>query len=134
MKDDFGGNKGDGWGYSESPLVDGDHVICTPGGQSTMVALDKKTGDTVWKAVDPKHPGAGHASMVISEVGDTRVYVQATAGGPLGVRAKDGKVLWTFPIEHTTAVIPTPIVRDDLVFFDAGYKRGGCLLRQVPSG
>lgn len=133
MEKDFGGEKGDGWGYSESPLVDGDHVVCTPGGETTLAALDKKTGTTAWKAIDPKHPGAGHSSIVIAEVGGTRVYVQATAGGPLGVRAKDGKVLWTFPIERTTAVIPTPIVRDDLVFFVAGYGRGGCLLRQVPS-
>jgi outer membrane protein assembly factor BamB len=62
------------------------------------------------------------------------VYVQSTGSGPLGVRAEDGKVLWTYDIDRTTAVIPTPIVRDDLVFFTAGYKRGGALLRQVPAG
>ena len=50
----------------------------------------------------------------------------------MGVRADDGKLLWTFDIEQTTAVIPTPIVRDDLVFFVAGYGRGGALLKQVP--
>jgi outer membrane protein assembly factor BamB len=49
----------------------------------------------------------------------------------MGVRASDGKLLWTYDIEATTAVIPSPIVRDDLVFFVAGYKRGGALLRQV---
>ncbi|MGH7194803.1 MAG: PQQ-binding-like beta-propeller repeat protein, partial [Candidatus Saccharimonadales bacterium] len=68
------------------------------------------------------------------EVGPTRVYVQTTASGPLGVRASDGKLLWSYPIDKTTAVIPTPIVRDDLVFFSAGYGRGGALLRQVPRG
>ena len=50
----------------------------------------------------------------------------------MGVRADDGKLLWTFDIDQTTAVIPTPIVRDDLVFFVAGYGRGGALLKQVP--
>ena len=50
----------------------------------------------------------------------------------MGVRANDGKLLWTFDIDKTTAVIPTPIVRDDLVFFVAGYGRGGALLKQVP--
>jgi outer membrane protein assembly factor BamB len=135
LKDDFGGKKGDGWGYSESVLVDGDSVICTPGGGSaTMVALNKKTGDLSWKAVWPDDRGAGHASVMVSEVDGTRVYVQTTAGGALGVRASDGKLLWTFPIDRTTAVIPNPIIRDDLVFFTAGYRRGGALLRQVPAG
>jgi outer membrane protein assembly factor BamB len=131
---DFGGQKGDGWGYSESVLVDGDQVVCTPGGEkATMVALKKETGDTIWKASVPKDRGAGHASIVIAEVGKTRVYVQTTAGGAIGVRADDGKVLWTYPIDRTTAVIPTPIIRDNLVFFTAGYGRGGALLEQVPT-
>ena len=47
---------------------------------------------------------------------------------------QDGKLLWTYGIEKTTAVIPTPIVRGDLVFFTAGYNRGGALLRQIPNG
>jgi outer membrane protein assembly factor BamB len=132
LKQDFAGKKGDGWGYSESVLIDGDRLICTPGGEyDTMVALDKHDGKLIWKTARPGDRGAGHASIVPSTVGETRVYVQTTASGPLGVRASDGKLLWTYDIEPTTAVIPTPIVRDDLVFFSAGYKRGGALLRQV---
>jgi len=97
-----------------------------------MVALDKLTGDLKWTAVRPGDRGAGHASIVISEIAGTKIYVQSTAGGPIGVRASDGKLLWEYPIDRTTAVIPTPIIKDDLVFFSAGYKRGGALLRQVP--
>jgi outer membrane protein assembly factor BamB len=134
MRKDFGGDKGDGWGYSESVLVDGDRVVCTPGKASaTMVALDKMTGNPIWKASRDGDKGAGHASIVVAEVGGTRVYVNTTASGPFGIRASDGKVLWTYPIDKTTAVIPTPIVRGDLVFFTAGYGRGGALLRQVPT-
>jgi outer membrane protein assembly factor BamB len=128
---EFGGGKGDGWGYSESPLIDGDRVICTPGKEkNTMVALDKTNGKTIWTTSRKGDRGAGHASIVISEVGGDRVYVQTTAGGALGVRAKDGKLLWSYPF-GATAVIPTPIVRGDLVFVAAGYGRGGALLRQV---
>jgi outer membrane protein assembly factor BamB len=135
MEKDLGGKKGDGWGYSESVLIDGDKLVCTPGGESaTMVALNKKTGEEIWTATSPGDRGAGHASVVISEVGGTRVYVNTTAGGALGVRTEDGRLLWTYPIERTTAVIPTPIIRGDLVFFTAGYNRGGALLRQVPGG
>jgi outer membrane protein assembly factor BamB len=132
LKTDFEGAKADSWGYSESVLIDGDLVVCTPGGEkATMVALEKRTGSLRWKAVRPQDRGAGHASIVVSEVGGTRVYVQSTGSGPLGVRAADGQLLWSYPIDKTTAVIPTPVVRGDLVFFTAGYGRGGALLKQV---
>lgn len=130
---DFGGKKADPWGYSESVLIDGKNLICTPGGESTtMLALDKSTGETIWKSVREGDRGAGHASIVISDIGGVKVYVQTTGGGALGVRASDGKLLWSYPIEKTTAVAPTPIVRDDFVFIAAGYNRGGALLQQVP--
>jgi outer membrane protein assembly factor BamB len=131
LKSDFSGSKADGWGYSESVLIDGDRLICTPGNsKATMVALDKKTGETIWKCASEGDKGAGHASIVISTIGGNRVYVTTTGSGCLGVRADDGTRLWQYPIERTTAVIPTPIVRGDLVFFAAGYKRGGALLKQ----
>ncbi|MEI8211831.1 MAG: PQQ-binding-like beta-propeller repeat protein [Planctomycetota bacterium] len=132
---ELGGKKDDPWGYSESVLIDGKHLICTPGGdKATMVALDKTNGNVVWKTSRSGDIGAGHSSIVISEIGELRVYVQTTGSGALGVNAKDGKLLWSYPIEKTTAVIPTPIIRDDLVFFTAGYGRGGALLKQVPDG
>lgn len=133
LKKDFDGVKGDSWGYSESVTIDGDRLICTPGGEkNTMVALNKETGDLIWSMSQPKNRGAGHASIVISEIGGVRVYVQTTASGAIGVRASDGKLLWNYDIDRTTAVIPTPIVKDDLVFFAAGYGRGGALLKQIP--
>ena len=132
LKSDFDGGKGDGWGYGESVLVDGDHLICTPGKTpNTMVALDKKNGEKIWSSERPDDRGAGHSSVVISNVGGTKVYVQTTASGALGVRAKDGELMWSYPIDKTTAVIPSPIIKDDLVFFTAGYGRGGALLRQL---
>lgn len=133
MRQDFKGDKADGWGYSESVLVDGDRVICTPGKPDmTMVALNRKTGDLIWSASRAEDRGAGHASIAISNIGGTKVYVQTTGGGALGVRADDGQLMWSYPIDQTTAVAPSPIIRDDLVFFAAGYGRGGALLRQVP--
>jgi outer membrane protein assembly factor BamB len=133
LKEQFGGTKGDSWGYSESVTIDGQKLVCIPGGpQATVVALDKKSGRLIWACPVPADPGAGHASIVSAEVGGRRVYVTTTAGGAIGVDAKTGTLLWTYPIDKTTAVIPTPIVKGDLVFFSAGYKRGGALLRQVP--
>jgi len=133
LKATYGGTKGDAWGYSESVTIDGDRLICTPGGAAhTVVALDKKSGAKIWSCPSPGDRGAGHASAVITTVGGRKVYVQTTASGALGIDAATGTLLWTYPIDKTTAVIPTPIVRGDLVFFSAGYKRGGALLKQVP--
>jgi len=133
LKAQFGGKKGDGWGYSESVLVDDNRLVCTPGGeQATLVALDKKTGKLIWSCPMKGDRGAGHSSIVISQPKGRKVYVQTTAAGAFAVDAQTGKFQWAYPIDQTTAVIPTPIVRGDLVFFSAGYKRGGALLRQVP--
>lgn len=134
FKQDFAGKKGDGWGYSESVVIDPEQVVCTPGGdQSTMVALDRKTGELKWKAARANDRGAGHSSIVPCNIAGTRVYVQSTASGPMGVRASDGKLLWEYEVQQTTAVCPTPLVRDDLVLFVDGYGKGGAaLLKQVP--
>jgi outer membrane protein assembly factor BamB len=131
LKATFGGTKGDSWGYSESVTIDGNRLVCTPGGeQATMVALDKKTGRPLWSCPMKGDRGAGHASIVTAEISGRRVYLQTTAAGAFAVDAETGKFLWAYPIDKTTAVIPTPIVKDDLVFIAAGYKRGGALLRQ----
>jgi len=133
LKKQFGGKKGDSWGYSESVLIDDNRLVCTPGGeQATLVALDKKTGRPIWTCPMKGDRGAGHSSIVVSRPKGRKVYVQTTGAGAFAVDAETGRFQWAYPIDQTTAVIPTPIVRDDLVFFSAGYKRGGALLRQVP--
>jgi len=131
LKARFGGTKGDSWGYSESVTIDGDRLVCTPGGeQATMVALDKRTGRPLWSCPMKGDRGAGHSSIVTADVGGRKVYIQTTAAGGFAVDAETGKFHWAYPIDKTTAVIPTPIVKGDLVFIAAGYKRGGALLRQ----
>jgi len=61
MTDDFGGSV-PRWSYRESPLIDGDKVICTPGStDATLVALDKLTGKTIWKAQMPSGSDTGSA-------------------------------------------------------------------------
>ncbi len=128
---DFGGRMMSGWGYSESPLVDGDRLICTPGSRDAAIAaLDKKTGETIWKAPVPDGAGgAAYSSIVISQVGSVRQYVQLMGRGLIGVAAKDGKLLWNYnKVANTTANIPTPIVKDNMVFCSSGYGTGSALL------
>jgi outer membrane protein assembly factor BamB len=142
-KKDFDGRMMSGWDYSESPLVDGDKLICTPGGnEAALVALDKKTGDLVWKApIEQKgnggNVGSGYASIVVTEACGIRQYITLLGRdkGVVGVAARDGKFLWNYNrMANGTANIPTPLVRDDLVFVSTGYGAGSALLRLVPSG
>ena len=139
--EDFGGRVPT-WGYSESPLVDGDLLIVTPGSdESLLVALNKQTGKVVWQTKRPEnvasggHGGAGYASIVISHGGGTKQYVQLVGGGLVGIRASDGKLLWSYArVANGTANIPTPIVQDDLIFCSSGYGTGSALLRLSASG
>jgi outer membrane protein assembly factor BamB len=135
---EFGGRV-PGWGYCESPLVDGDKVIATPGGpQATLVALNKRTGDVIWKAQVPalvrNGDEAPYSSAIIATVGEQRQYVQFLKGGVVGITANDGKLLWRYNAPaNGTANIPTPIFRDNYVFAASGYNTGGGLARLTAS-
>jgi outer membrane protein assembly factor BamB len=130
------------WGFSESPLVDGDRVLCTTGSDKAMiVCLNKKTGDEIWRSSVPDQgekgkPGAGYSSIVISEGAGVKQYVQLIGRGLIGVRASDGKLLWSYNhIANGVADIPTAIVRGDYVFGSTGYGDGGSgLLKLVRNG
>jgi outer membrane protein assembly factor BamB len=136
---DFGGSQ-PGWNYCESPLVDGERVVCTPGGNAaTMVALDRKTGEVAWKCAVPGGAGNGfgYSSIMISEAAGVRQYVQMLGQGTgcVGVAAKDGAFLWKYPrIGNGTATIPTPIVDGDHVFCSSGYNTGAALLKLSRDG
>lgn len=117
------------WLISESPLVDGNNVIVTPGGsRAGMVALDKMTGKTVW-ASQQLSDEAGYASPIVADVGGVRVVMTLTSQAGIGVRASDGKLMWRFqPVANGTANIATPIFHDNKVFYTSGYGTGAALL------
>lgn len=134
MKEDFNGKMMSGWGYAESPLIDGNDVICTPGGtDGTMIALDLKTGNTVWRCKEINDP-ASYASVVAATIGGRKQYIQLTAKSVFGVAVDDGKLLWRADRAGKTAVIPTPIVKDDEVFVTSGYNAGCNLFKISGSG
>ncbi|MCI0702917.1 MAG: PQQ-like beta-propeller repeat protein [Planctomycetia bacterium] len=136
---DFEGDSG-GWNYTESPLIDGDNLIVTPGGsQATMVTLEKKSGKQVWAGTVPNGDTAGYSSVVIAQLGGVKQYVQLMANGLVSFSAKDGKMLWRYGTKGdrfggNTANIPTPIVSGEYVFAAAGYGRGGALLKITKDG
>jgi outer membrane protein assembly factor BamB len=117
------------WLISESPLIDADKVIVTPGGQNAgMVALDKMTGRTIWVATE-LNDDAGYASAVVVDVGGVRAYTTFTGSAGVGVRASDGKLLWRYPAAaNRTANIATPLVSGPKVFYTSAYGTGGGLV------
>jgi outer membrane protein assembly factor BamB len=133
MKKDLAGQQMSGWGYTESPLIDGELMVCTPGGdKGAVAALDKKTGDVKWRSKEFTDK-AGYSSLVIGNCGGIKQYVQMTGDSVAGIAANDGRLLWRFPCSNKTAAIPTPIVDGDLVYSTSGYG-AGCRLVKVTAG
>jgi len=131
LQRDFGGSVPT-WSYRESPLVDGDKVICTPGGQdATLVALDKLTGKTIWKSQVPDGPKAAYTSAIAIDFDGQRQYVQLTQKALVGVAASDGKFLWRYDraANGNGIICSTPLYHDGLVFAASAYGAGGGLVK-----
>jgi outer membrane protein assembly factor BamB len=135
LRTEFGGQPGK-WAYAESPLVDGDVLICTPGGtDATLVALNKKNGDTLWKCAVPGGDQAAYASVTITGSGSDKEYIQLLQNGLVGVDAKTGKFLWRYDktAKDSPANIPTPLADGRLVYSATG-RGGGALIKLVGTG
>jgi outer membrane protein assembly factor BamB len=117
------------WGICESVLIDGDRLICTPGGRSAaMAALDKKTGNVVWKGT-AGGDRAAYASAIAVEGGGVRQYVNYTASGVIGMRADDGKMLWRDDSSaNDIANCCAPVFSDGMVFTSSGYGKGSSMV------
>jgi outer membrane protein assembly factor BamB len=122
---DFKGRVG-GWKYSESPLVDGERLLVTPGGKdNTIVALDKKEGYLVWASKVPGNTEAAYSSIAVADVGGRKQYVQFLSHHVVGID-EDGKYLWTYGDKRFPGIVcSTPICHDSMVFAGAAYGAGG---------
>ena len=134
VRKEFGGEPGV-WAYAESPLVDGDVVVVTPGGaQATMVALNKKTGALIWKSAIPGGDPAGYASAIVVQGGGRKQYVQCLSKGMVGVDAKTGEFLWrNKEVAKGPAQYFTPVASNDHVYGGA-LGVGGVLVRVKSDG
>lgn len=105
-----GGPKNLGWGFTWSPLVVGEQLICLPGGPGgTVAALDKKTGKVIWRSKELVEQAA-YTSPTPAEIGGVRQYVVLTNQGIRGVKSVDGTVLWKHDHKLGTEVVSSPIV------------------------
>jgi outer membrane protein assembly factor BamB len=146
LPDDFGSHMMQAmgttdWRYAESPLVDGDKVIVTPGvTAAAMVALDKKSGEEIWRARIGRLGsqgayGAAYSSVVISNGGGIKHYVQFIGRGLIGIEAETGRFLWGYnSVANDIANIATPLVHGNYVFASSGYGTGAALLELSSDG
>ncbi|HEY2147831.1 MAG TPA: PQQ-binding-like beta-propeller repeat protein [Pirellulales bacterium] len=134
LRKDFDGKPGN-WAYAESVLIDGENLICSPGGsKATVVALNKNDGSVVWQCAVPGGDPAGFASAVVGEVGGIRQYIQFLGKGLVGIEAKSGRFLWRY--DHTSngsMNAPTPIFRDGSVL-SASTRKGAGLAKLAAEG
>jgi outer membrane protein assembly factor BamB len=132
LRKDFSGQPHE-WAYAESPLVDGDVLVVTPGGaQATIVALNKKSGALIWKSAVPGGDAAGYASAIVVEAGGRKQYVQFLNKGIVGVDAKTGAFLWRYKeVVKGPAQAFTPVARGEYVYGGA-LSIGGGLVRLKP--
>jgi outer membrane protein assembly factor BamB len=117
------------WLISESPLIDGDRLIVSPGGPGAgIVALNKMTGAEIWRAKELSDQ-AGYASSIAADVGGVRTYINFTSGAAVGVRANDGKLMWRYAnVANRVANCSTPVFAENKVFFSSAYDTGAALL------
>jgi outer membrane protein assembly factor BamB len=121
------------WGYSESPLIDGDRVIVMPGGRgASLVSLDKRTGEVQWKTGDDH---AGYSSAILADVGGTKQVIALSGQSAFGVQESTGELLWHYNrVSNNVANIATPIYQDGAVFLSSAYDTGCALLKLNPKG
>lgn len=123
------------WYNGQCPLLDGDHLIVAPGGTALVVALEKTTGEEVWRTANPEQWPMSHASLMPATLAGTKQYLYNNLFGTVAVAADDGRLLWHFPFKFNVAVAPSPLPLDgERVFITAGYDAGGAVLTVGGSG
>lgn len=126
LQRDFGGKPGL-WAYAESPLIDGDVLVCSPGGaDSTVVALKKSDASVIWKAPLSEADEASYSSPTIANVDGVKQYVLFLSKGAVGIDAQTGKPMWRYSkTSDAQANVQTPVSRDGFVYTAASRVGAG---------
>lgn len=124
-------------GFAEAPLIDGNKVICTPGGkEGALIALDKSTGKTLWTSTDFGDQSA-YCSPMLIERGGNRLVVTITARYLAALEVNTGRLFWKQPFD-TTAEDPNhsvmPVYQDGQIYLTSGHGQGGQMFALSPDG
>lgn len=123
------------WGVTENLLVYDDYLICTPGGiDANVIALNKHTGDLIWKCSGEKEKSAYGSPALITHNG-RRIVVAQTESSILGIDAERGDLLWSNPQTNKYFVHPnTPLYHGGQIYVTSGYGKGGVMLKLSENG
>ena len=134
VRRDFGGVSGT-WGYSESPLIDGDALIIAPGGaEATLLKLNKRTGAVIWRSAVPGGDRAAYSSAISIDAAGRKQYVQFLDKGLVGVDAPTGTFLWRYTqTSGGPANIATAIAREQYVYSTNARRFGAGLVQLIPT-
>ncbi|MFW6277381.1 MAG: PQQ-binding-like beta-propeller repeat protein [Prolixibacteraceae bacterium] len=118
----------DRWGNSETPLIIDNMVICSPAGEKTsVVALDKMTGEELWKS-EPVGGSRSYISATEYNFNGHRMILAATASHLIALQPENGKVMWSYQyldpdIWNNPGLIwaNTPVYEDNEIFITMGY-------------
>jgi len=124
-------------GFAESLLVCDGRVVCTPGGKdASLVALDKKTGQTAW-TTQGFSDLSGYCSALLIERGGQRLIATITARHVAGIDPANGAVVWSQPFD-TEAEDPnhcvSPVYEDGFLYATSGHRDGGQMFLLAPDG
>lgn len=121
------------WGFAENVIVEGDKVLCMPGGsKGRVVALDKRTGQTLWANTDIEHTAA-YCSPAVIEYRGVRQLVSMTQKSVVGVEVATGRLVWSAPfVPRSPQNALTPVFHDGYVFIACGHSSGGTVLKIDP--
>lgn len=123
------------WGVNETPVVDGDIIYATPGGsQHNVVALNRHTGDLVWKSRG-KGQLSAYCTPLLFEHNGRKILATHSSSQFFGLDAKTGKLLWSQHQPNEWSVhANTPIYHEGSLFYFSGYGQGGSLLKLSDDG
>jgi len=142
---DLGGKRMSMWGYSQSPIIDGDKIILPVGGEAGTLAAFSKSGELLWRSAELKDSST-HASIVPVEIAGVRQYLLLTGGSSgvllsvfggcklAGISPTDGKVLWQIPFRGRIAICSDPVLWDDVVMVSSAYGAGAVFYRITKEG
>jgi outer membrane protein assembly factor BamB len=123
------------WYNGQCPLLEKDRIIIATGGEALLLALEKATGNEIWRSPNPENQPMTHASPMPAELGGIKQYLYTTLKGVYGVDAEEGKILWNASFKLNVAVAPSPVaVDEELVFLTSGYNAGTAMFRVLQSG
>jgi outer membrane protein assembly factor BamB len=114
------------WGISESVLIYGDKVICTPGGKdATVVALNKMNGETIWTTKGLSEKSA-YCSPVVIERGGKKMILTMVQKSIVLIDPDSGNVILRIPHEgkHEISAV-SPLYKDGVIYATTGYGYGG---------